>query len=282
VPFPISFEHARHVTQLAEANCRQAGDDCAWYHGFWPYLRWLGLGCDARRHQEFFLAALREARLDQARLPDVLISGAADESMLALVVDALGPIAATAMDYCQTPLLLCQEFAATRGLSLSIWQGDIRDAPWRASFDIIATHIFLGYFDNQARAEVIKRWFAALKPGGRAITVQRLRPGFLEPTVGFSPEELLGLCRAVENGLACHGTPAALAAEIQAMAKIYGQRFRNFAITSVEQLTEAFTEAGFQLEYCQTEAPPPQTGAGGGPSVADGAIFLKIVARKQS
>jgi SAM-dependent methyltransferase len=276
----LSFERARHIEALAKQHCCKGQDDCAWYHGFWHYLRWLGLGCDAWRHRDFFLTELEKIHSRDGLRPEVLVSGTADESMLSLVVDAIGTARVTVIDRCQTPLLLCTEFAAKRGLAISTWQGDIRDASWQASFDVIATHVFLGYFDEDGRSEVIKSWFRMLKLGGSVVTVQRLRPGFSRPTVGFSPKELSEFCQAVDQGLANHGIAAEIRRETVAKARIYGERFLNFAILSADNILDAFKQAGFRLEQYETETPPSRTGAGSGPSVSDGAIFLKIVAVK--
>jgi SAM-dependent methyltransferase len=279
---PMSFERARYIEELARQHCCKGHDDCAWYHGFWHYLRWLGLGCDAWRHRDFFLSELAKIPLRDSFQPEILVSGTADESMLSLVLEAVGTAQATVIDRCQTPLLLCKEFVATKGLTISTWQGDIRDVSWPARFDAIVTHVFLGYFDDAGRLEVIKRWFGLLKPGGSVVTVQRLRPGFPHPTVGFSPSELAELCQAVDQGLANHGIAAEIRKETVAKARTYGESFTNFAILSADNILDAFRQAGFRLEQYEVETTPSQTGAGSGPSVSDGAIFIKIVAFKDS
>ncbi len=278
---PLSFERARYIEELAKQHCCKGQDDCAWYHGFWHYLRWLGLGCDAWRHRDFFLSELAKIPSRKGFQPEILVSGAADESMLSLVLEAVGSARVCVVDQCQTPLLLCQEFAATKGLTISTWHGDIREASWQASFDAIATHVFLGYFDEAGRSAVIKRWFELLKPGGSVVTVLRLRPGFPHRTVGFSPSELAKLCQAVDQGLATHGIAAEIRKELVATAHIYGKSFTNFAILSAENILDAFRHAGFRLVQYEEEVPSSRTGAGSGPSVSDGAIFLKIVAAKE-
>ncbi len=282
MPLPLSFERAKYIEELARQHCCKGQDDCAWYHGFWHYLRWLGLGCDAWRHRDFFLSELAKTPAREGLHPEILVSGTADESMLSLVVDAVVTARATVIDRCQTPLLLCNEFAAIKGLTISTWQGDIRDVSWPASFDVIVTHIFLGYFDEAARSEVIQRWFYLLKPGGSVVTVLRLRPGFPHPTVGFSPSELLLFCQAVDQGLVNHGIAAEIRKELVATAHIYGESFTNFAITSADDTLDIFRQAGFRIKHYEVETPPSRTGAGSGPSVSDGAIFLKIVAVKDS
>src|SRR5262245_17285805 len=71
------------AARLAPDLCRRdpaTGESCAWYHGFWQYLRLAGMGTSPAGHAAF----LREGFAGLAGAPArVLVAGGADYSMLA-------------------------------------------------------------------------------------------------------------------------------------------------------------------------------------------------------
>src|SRR3546814_14183132 len=58
----------------------EGGGSCAWYHGFWPYLRLLDSGSSPALHTTFYLDGL--APLASPPGARVLLSGAAAFAML--------------------------------------------------------------------------------------------------------------------------------------------------------------------------------------------------------
>ncbi len=77
--------------RLASTLCHKdpaTGESCAWYHGPWQLLRLLGLVMTPARHADFYGMAL-EAAASRGSAPRVLISGAADYSLLGHVLAAL-------------------------------------------------------------------------------------------------------------------------------------------------------------------------------------------------
>ena len=74
--------------RLAPTLCRKdpaTGEDCAWSHGFWQYLRLLGLAGDPGNHADFFHEAFTEAGRGGAALR-ILVCGTADYAMLAMLM----------------------------------------------------------------------------------------------------------------------------------------------------------------------------------------------------
>src|SRR5262245_36311726 len=100
-PLELSAPLAR---RLAPQLCHKdpaSGESCAWQHGLWQYLRILGMNHSPRAHAAFLLEALAATARPGMR---VLVSGAADYSMLAHVLAATRAAEVTVLDVCETPL----------------------------------------------------------------------------------------------------------------------------------------------------------------------------------
>src|SRR5690606_40335193 len=96
--------------ELAPRLCGDGTESCAWYHGFWPYMRLLDYGSSPELHKGFYLEGL--APLAAGGEPRILISGAADFAMLEVAREAFAGGRArpefTVIDRCETPLALCR------------------------------------------------------------------------------------------------------------------------------------------------------------------------------
>lgn len=108
-PLGLSAPLAR---ELAQRLCRAdpTRGSCAWYHGFWQYVRLLDFGTTPRDHADFY----REALLGPISAGDrrILVSGTADYAMPACIL-WIGGLAGvkpdlTVLDICPTPLRLCE------------------------------------------------------------------------------------------------------------------------------------------------------------------------------
>lgn len=261
----------------------KTGANCSWYHGPWQFFRLLGVVSTATVHEEMMSQALRALARDgnHAR---VLVSGTTDYAMLALAHDAYAQenaeFSPTAVDLCPTPLRLCQWYADEQQFALETHAGNILEYQTGQPFDVICTHAFMGYFDGPARAALLRRWHALLRPGGKLVTVQRLRPGYPDTLARFTPTQADAfrakvLAEANQHRDLIGITPAALAE----MAGLFAAHFVSYPIRSREEIDSLFTTAGFRLQQrdiCQTGERQTETEAG--PSVTGHAEFAHIVA----
>jgi SAM-dependent methyltransferase len=273
---------ARAAAALCHADPAD-GHTCAWYHGPWPVFRALGLVSTAAVHEDMMRSALAAIAAD-GQHNDVLISGCTDFAMLALVRAAWAdrPFHATVVDRCATPLRLCAWYAQRHGLDIDTHAGNILDYPREGCFDVICTHAFMGYFDDGARAQLVRRWHALLRPGGRLVTVQRVREHHPPGLVRFTTEQ----ARQFRQDAAAQAQrfPERLggmsARELADCAIAFTEHFTSHPIRSREAFARLFTESGFRLErlaYDNAAAGGSNT-ANPGPSVPGSAEYAHVIA----
>lgn len=202
---------AEQIAAAASMTCHQGygGRRCNWYHGSWQYLRLFDMVSSPSWHDEFYRLELvqqldffarkhaKEAEDggsgEPGRAPRVLITGAADYSMLAYVLDAWNRTDAAkhamcedpvvdVLDICPTPLLTCRWYASTvanrliRTHELDLREPDAveRLRTTAGPFDLIVTDAFLTRFDHDGARAVLRHWSELLAPGGVVITTVRL------------------------------------------------------------------------------------------------------------
>ena len=175
-------ESSAWLDAIAPWTCRREdGEDCSWYHGSWQHLRLLNLVSSPGWHTEFFVAALRR----QVRGPNgasVLVSGCADYSMYAHVLEALGHRARVALlDRCRTPLVAGTWYARRLGAEAPalLCEDAAAHRPEQA-YDAIVSDAFLPRFPPDQLLALLRAWRVSLRPGGCALTTVRLHDG--EPT----------------------------------------------------------------------------------------------------
>jgi SAM-dependent methyltransferase len=240
-------EAARLARERAPALCRRdpaSGESCAWHHGLWPTLRLLGLVTEPALHGEFLRASLAGIAGER---PRVLLSGAADHALLALALAALGGRDAqfTVLDICETPLLLNRHYAERANARVTTRRSNILAFENATPYDAICTHAFLGNFDSAQRAALAGKWHALLRPGGKLITVNRLRPGRDAQWVAFSVDQVWAFRERVERAA------AARALEYPGLgraAEKYASRLTVFPLGSAQELRALFESAGFAVE----------------------------------
>jgi len=246
-------EAARLAREQAPTLCRReppTGHSCAWNHALWPTLRLLGLVTEPALHGEFLRTALGAVAGDA---PRVLLSGAADHALLA---QALVPFAGraariTVLDICETPLMLNRWYAERAGIAIDTHRSDILDFEAPHAFDAVCTHAFLGNFDQVRREVLASKWRSLLKPGGKVVTVNRLRPGREPQWVAFSVDQVWAYRTRVEEAAKALGLQVA---GLGRAAETYAQRQAIFPLTSAEALRTLFERAGFDIEHL-TAAP---------------------------
>lgn len=282
------LESAPLAWRMAPQLCLTAsGTDerCAWIHGFWQYLRLLGLASTPGLHARFFSDTLKVCAGSSAK-PRVLISGAADYSMLTVVVQAFREINVspdiTIVDQCETPLMLNRWLANREGIGITTIRRDIFGYTENRLFDAVCTHSFLSEIPPGRWPDLLGKWRQLLRPGGVAITVNRVRPGENSTAVGFTPAQAdvfraAILEKARSLGPAWQADPL----ELVRQAEIYMSRRRTYAIRSREDVISLFEGAGFGLD--SLSCGPIDAGVRhevSGPTTPGNADYARIVARR--
>jgi len=193
----VMLESAQMLHTLARMSCTGSqyidARDCLWYHGPWQYLRLFDMVSSPSWHAEFYADELRKQFSAGARR--VLISGAADYTTLAFVLDAARAVFGAALpkalgihvlDMCQTPLLACKWYAGRLGLRdrVHLHHADITDGFFatytgnaeNSRFDLIVADAFLTRFDAVTARRVAHAWGGLLTPDGIVLTTVRLHP----------------------------------------------------------------------------------------------------------
>jgi SAM-dependent methyltransferase len=239
------------AAQEASRLCARQGLGCGWYHGVWQYLSLLGIVTTPRDHAEFFVDAIAKEATDRPRR--VLVCGAADYGLLHAVLGAFGGIRdvpwITVLDLCETALMLNRWYAERARVEISTVRSDILDYQPPGPFDVACTHCFLGYFAPSERHRLWRKWAEILAPGGRVITINRIRSDSSDSPVGFPPA-LAGAFR--ERVLqAAERRQADLDIEPRHLADLaaeYAQRKRTYPVGSLEELAEPIARSGFTIE----------------------------------
>lgn len=240
-------EAARLAREQAPSLCRRdaaTGDSCAWHHGLWPTLRLLGLVTAPALHGEFLRTALAGVAGER---PRVLLSGAADHALLALVFAAFVERRpeVTVLDLCDTPLLLNRWYAERVGASIATRRSNILEFEEQQPFDVICTHAFLGNFDAAQRVALAAKWRALLRPGGKVVTVNRLRPEHDAQWIAFSVDQVWSYRARVEEAARARALPIP---RLGRAAESYASRQTIFPLGTAAELRALFEAAGFELE----------------------------------
>jgi SAM-dependent methyltransferase len=286
IPEPLR-ESAPLAHALAPTLCRAdpaTGERCAWNHGLWQYLRLFGLVTTPVHHRDFFARAL-SAPPEGAQPARILVSGSADYAMLAEVLGAMHGRAAsiTVLDICETPLALNRWYAARLSQPIETQRADILAYDAAQPFDAICTHAFLAMFAPQRRPALLGRWRALLRPGGRVITVNRVRPGFGGAQAGFGAGEVrafrdavLARAQAMRDVLPIE--PEALARE----AEDYARLQRVYPVRSAEEVRALFEDGGFRIDEF-TCAPIERRAQNpiAAPTVPGDADYVRVVASRR-
>jgi hypothetical protein len=247
---------------LAEFLCK--GDhlnreNCAWYHRTWQYLRLLDLVSTPTWHSSFYLNAMSEGTRDNQKR-EVLISGAADYSMLAYILhihERIGvKCTVTLLDLCETPLMIAQWYAATKGAAVKTIKEDILQFETLRPFDYIVTDAFLTRFNLRDRKKVLLKWRTLLKKNGKVITTVRLNPSEDRNEVKkATPSEIDNFGYRTRHLAELWRDFVLLdPEEIASLACNYAQQIQSYPIWNRQELEALFEEAGFQLtQYQETQ-----------------------------
>lgn len=284
-PATLLLQAASLARLLAPQCCRTepaTGENCAWTHGLWPLLRLLGIVGSIEYRGEFFARAFSRIEVDA---PRILLSGAADYATLGFVLDVLRPRGVqppiTLVDICETPLALNRWYAEQVGAVIETARCDILNFAPAKPFDLICTDAFIGRFPVARRAALLTQWHALLRPGGIAITYNRLRPSAGDTAVGFSNAQADSFVQTVTAAarpwLSAIGSDAP---SIERSARDYARRHMTYPLRSAEEIRSLFENAGFAIELLETTDAASATAAVSGPSTRDGGSYAGLMARR--
>jgi len=249
-------ESAPLAWRLAPQLCRKdpaTGEDCAWYHGMWQVLRLMELASSAAQRVEFYRDAI-QASCAGLRTPRILISGAADYAMLAVVIAAFDDRGATpaitVIDLCETPLHLSRWYAERKGYRIETVCADILEYRAPAPFDVVCSDGIFSRFAPVDRPALVATWREALRPGGRFMTTNRLRPGSPEDRiVGFSGERAQRFRDAVQRAMSERQEIIRIdPREVAERAALYAVRHDTWPVASMEKIGELFEHGGFRID----------------------------------
>lgn len=174
-------ELARWAFDHAEGLCSPT-QGCAAYHRCWSLVRHLDLGGELPIGRGFLARELPGAA--RGRDLQVLVAGAADSGLAALVLGAARPLGydpeLLVVDRCETPLAQNRRFAAAVGARLTTQHADVADLE-AGDFDAVVLHNVLFFVPPDQRSRFLAGAFRALRPGGRLLCVQRLHDGPVGP-----------------------------------------------------------------------------------------------------
>lgn len=280
-------QSAHMARSLALEHCGQtAHGDCTWYHGVWQYFRALGVTKTAGGSAVYFDEALRSLAV-QGGTRRVLISGAADDAMSLLALAAFRgvdrPLDLTIVDRCETPLALARWSARRVGTSVRTHRSDILAFDSTAEFDIVMTNSFFGAFDPARRAQLFAHWASLLRPGGKILFTNRLRPGSGYAPLGFTLDQAEAFCAAVRRGAERGKAILGLDPDIvEGWARLYTERYRTYPVRTVDEVLDLLRNAGFAPDRVDTAlaAGRPGDEAVAGPSVAERADYVRVLATR--
>ncbi len=260
----------RPVGQWRQAR-RTCRPGCFGYHAAWSVCRRLGIKSHPGWHQDFLTASLSSHPDAAIRPLDVVIAGAADDTMLTTLarVPLPYPPRIHLIDRCATPLA-CNTAAANRlGLDLTTEQRDLAAPPatgpidqqhagprgWPqslATVDVLVTDGLLSLFPSRAAVDELLRGVnRVLRPGGRFCYATRLtaRP---DQRLEY---DLLGRLLQTTTTVACQ--PATAAQRWAAAKRTWSRPARRAPFTTIDALVDAVTHAGLTIIDVEHDTAPP-------------------------
>ncbi len=172
---------AEYAFRTAAVHCT----DCALYHALWSYERLSGVrGNGFETDREILASLFRNHAGENSR---VLIAGAADAGLLALMAQSLDPSRPhiTVADRCATPLHVCTQYAATHALPVGTLVTDLISQPLSGKYELAFTHNLLRHLPRDRHVAFLRNLRDALTPGGVLILAHSL-PAAPTPGVPLS------------------------------------------------------------------------------------------------
>ena len=239
------LQSARRMFDLALEHCGECQD----YHGLRGYFLATGTvfgALSGALQLRSVLAGLAPGR------PRVLIAGSADSGLIRLVSEAYEaqPLQATIVDLCNTPLKLCEEFAAERKIEVSCVCGDLATFTAPDSLDLIFAHLVLGFMTFEQRAQTLQNWVHSLASGGKLVLASHLNSD------GKGVQRIEKLLDATQNGFPFDIPEPA--AQFRARMRRYIDEKKQLqkARASLAELIEELEQVGFSVENLKLQPEP--------------------------
>jgi SAM-dependent methyltransferase len=281
-PLVDSAPLAHRMAQTLCVRTSDSGETCAWYHGFWQFLRAMGLAKTSGGQAVFLVDTLRSLVRSRAAAR-VLVSGSADYSMPAHVLFAFArenaSVDLTVLDRCETPLFLSRWYGERVRAPIATVRSDILAYRSATPFDVVLTNSFIGNFDPSSRSRLVAAWRQLLRPGATVLFTNRLRPAAEISPVTFTAKQTRDFCDAVRRE-ANRWQPVFGfdPEEVTKWAGTYAERFRSYPLRSPDEVVSLLRDGGFSIDYVNVVSAPP--GHGGeslsGPSLAEKADYLQV------
>jgi SAM-dependent methyltransferase len=219
---------------------------CKNFHMLWPYLRLAG--ASGRDVEAPLIHSVLSDLLSRSG-QNVLIAGAADTGLLALVARAGGSGAAvTVLDRCETPLGLCRRFARRWSLPIEIVHLDLMEFAKQSSFGVVFAHMLLQFIPACRHLDVLSRIRRSLRSEGRLVlafrTSSRIEGDLAVTYRRDYPSQLIKQLEGKNIGLPEPREAFRHRVEVYAEER----RAREGAHTSREEVEQLIHAAGFKIE----------------------------------
>lgn len=278
-------EAARVALPWARAHCSHltpSGQSCMSYHALRQYLSLFGVSRPMVNDAPFFRDVVGAAIRRGARR--VLISGCVDFGVTALLrwIFALEGVEPdiTAVDVCETPMLLNRWYADRTGTAIGTATSDILDYRNERPFDIVVTHSIFGFFAPPTRPALVAKWHELLAPGGLFATVNRIAVSDAPDIERFDADQ----ARAFRATTLAHAEERRRgpgldipAAEFEALVDAYIAQNAVHALRSETELAALFEGGGFRIEKLVTRGRVGPTKLTG-PAMPSGAGYVAQIA----
>ena len=278
------LECAALARSIAPTTCRPGAffeSNCVWYHGFWPYLRAVGVVTTPTHHAQFYADTLGELARD-GDTNRILISGSSDFTMLQHVFSAFDAEREPDIlftDICGTPVRLAEWYADVNRRDIAARATDILELDTDERFDVICTHSFLGAFTDTARVSLARKWHELLRPGGKIVTINRIRPYAGNEIIRFDQDQIESFAARARAALEQRpGIFDITPDEMEASARKYAESFQVNPIRSLDDIDALFRDNGFAIDVLDVHyVPGKEKSRGAGPTTPEGAAYAHIV-----
>ncbi|MCB9112238.1 MAG: class I SAM-dependent methyltransferase [Anaerolineales bacterium] len=227
-------------------------DNCSWYHSAWQYLRLLDLVSTPSWHPNFYINRLVDD-VTKGETRRVLITGTADYSVLAYVIEAFNQVDVkceiTVLDLCETPLHICRWYAATKGYNIRTIRADLLEFEEDVHFDKIVTDAFLTRFNDIDKPRILKKWYDLLGENGSIVTTVRLEGKTNQEPIGSSVNQITDFSKRAKDLAEIWYTFVRKPPEyVASLAEEYARHMVSFSVPDAETVKKLFIDAGFRIQ----------------------------------
>jgi len=172
---------------------------CEGYHRGWVLLQYLGLISGLALERDCIVPSLA-ARLREKQARKILIAGCADFGILSMLHEAareaVSNLHIEVVDLCETPLALCDLYAAKMGFQLSTMRANVVDEELELGrYDLIITHSLLSFVQPASRPALLTRLGSLLCETGTLLVYQSIREGPTPSPLHYEDAEIVAIIR---------------------------------------------------------------------------------------